>query len=203
MNITQVQFGSMIPTNSNVPIWYQPAMDMFAKYQINTKNRIAGFMSQCGHESSDFKNTLENLNYSWQRLRQVFPKYFPTDASAQAVDRKSEAIANIVYANRLGNGNTASGDGWKFRGHGLIQLTGRSNITNFGSSIGMNADQAVVYCETPKGALESACWYWKTNNLNRFCDADDILGLTKAINGGTIGLDDRTARYQKAKSIIG
>ena len=203
MNITLAQFSQMISTNANPLGWYQPSMDLFQKYNINTKNRIAGFMAQCGHESSDFNVTLENLNYSWQRLRQVFPSHFATDADAQKVDRKPQAIANIVYANRLGNGNVSSGDGWKFRGHGLIQLTGRSNITKFGASIGMNADQAVAYCETPKGALESACWFWTVNNLNHFCDADDIIGLTHAVNGGSNGLAERTARYNKAKTIIG
>jgi putative chitinase len=202
MLLTLDKFSKMIPTNKNPDLWFQPAIEMFRKYEINTENRIAGFMSQTAHESGDFRIVVENLNYSWERLRQVFPKYFPTDEAAKRMHRKPEAIANIVYANRMGNGNANSGDGWRFRGRGLIQLTGRNNMTAFANSIKKTPENAALYCETPKGALESACWFWKANRLNRFCDANDITGLSRAVNGGTNGLSDRTKRYNNAKAIL-
>jgi putative chitinase len=202
MLLTPQTFAKMIPTNKNPDIWFQPAVEMFKKYDINTENRIAGFMSQTAHESGDFQTVVENLNYSWQGLRKTFGKYFKTDEEAKKYHRKPEEIANVVYANRMGNGNTASGDGWRFRGRGLIQLTGRNNMTAFANSIKKTPENAALYCETPKGALESACWFWKTNNLNRFCDANDINGLSRAVNGGTNGLSDRIKRYNDAKAIL-
>ncbi|MFA7407851.1 MAG: peptidoglycan-binding protein [Anaerolineaceae bacterium] len=207
MNITLEQFSRMIPTNRTADTWYEHAVPMLKKYNIDTRNRIAGFMSQTGHESSDFRVLVENLNYSAQGLRQTFPNYFRTDAQAQQYARRPEAIANFVYddrnpARRNKIGNVNDGDGWKFRGAGLIQTTGRNNFQRFGASIGMAAEEAADYAKTTKGALESACWYWTINNLNRFADNDDIRGMSVAVNGGTIGLADRTTRYNRNKDIL-
>lgn len=174
---------------------------IFVKYEINTLNRIAGFMAQCGHESGDFTIMKENLNYSSQGLLKVFGKYFDA-TSAEKYAKKPEMIASRVYGSRMGNGPEATGDGFKFRGRGFIQLTGKDNYTAFAKSINKTLDETVVYLETFAGALESACWFWKSRNLNLTCDNDDIVSMTKKINGGTIGLDDRKARYTKNKGLL-
>jgi len=176
--------------------------ESFDKYEINTVNRAAGFLAQCGHESNGFTVLKENLNYSAEGLNKIFHKYFPTVESAQAYARQPEKIANKVYANRMGNGDEVSGDGYKFRGRGAIQLTGHDNYSKFAAAVGMDLDDAVQDLETLDGAIESACWFWETNGLNAICDRDDIVAMTKRINGGTIGLDDRKAHYEKAKALL-
>lgn len=176
---------------------------MLPKYEINTVNRVAGFIAQCSHESVGFTVLHENLNYSADGLNKIFPKYFiKAGRDANAYARQPEKIANIVYASRMGNGDTASGDGWRYRGRGVIQLTGKDNYTNFGKSIHLTAAETSDYLETKRGALESACWYWKTNGLNATADAQDIVAMTKKINGGTIGLEDRKAHFKHALEIL-
>lgn len=204
--ITASQFAAMIPTNKNPDQWYTVAMQMFRKYDIETPNRIAGFMSQGGHESGDFRVLQENLNYSADGLLKTFPRYFNRQM-ASAFARKPEQIANRVYddANRTPTGklgNVNPGDGWRFRGRGIFQLTGRNNYTAFGASIGMSAEEAAAYCETLQGAMESACWFWKTRRLERFADAGDIVGLSRAVNGGTNGLADRQQRWNSALRLM-
>jgi putative chitinase len=208
--ITLQQFSQMIPTNREAAGWYPIATELFQKYNINTTNRIAGFMAQCAHESDDFRVLEENLNYSAEALTRVFGRYFGAAPKRNAAEyaRNPQKIANYVYMDEFRSpssrlGNTQLGDGWKFRGGGIKQLTGRSNFTRFGESIGMTADQAADYVRTKKGAFESACWFWKTNNLERFADRDDIDGMSRAVNGGDNGLADRNSRYTKAKSSIG
>lgn len=175
---------------------------VFEKYQINTKERVAGFLAQCGHESLDFTVLKENLNYGAKGLRGTFGKYFPDDATAAKYERKPEMIANRVYASRMGNGNEASGDGYKYRGRGAIQLTGCSNYTAFAKDIGKTIDETIVYLETLEGAIESACWFWKKNGLNEIADKKDITLMTKKINGGTIGLEDRTKHWNNNLQIL-
>ena len=208
--ITLQQFQQMIPTNKEAADWYAIAMDMFPKYNITTPSRIAGFMAQCAHESGDFRVLEENLNYSAENLLRVFGRYFgaPPKRNANEYARKPEMIANYVYMDEFRSpssrlGNTQPGDGWKFRGGGIKQLTGRSNFARFGQSIGMSADEAAAYVRTKKGAFESACWFWKTNNLERFADKDDIDGMSRAVNGGDNGLEDRRNRYRAARRILG
>lgn len=207
--ITLVQFSAMIPKNREPEAWYENVVDMFKKYDIMTTNRIAGFMAQCGHESLDFTALEENLNYSEKALNSVFGRYFgPGKRDAKEYARNPEKIANYVYQDEFRSkqgamGNVNSGDGWRFRGRGIKQLTGRNNYTAFGKTVEMSAEEAAGYVATKKGALESACWFWATNNIDRFADADDIVGMSKKINGGTIGLDDRKARYARAKAILG
>ena len=203
--ITYDQFKQLIPTNKDAQTWYDMVVVLFPKYQIDTTNRISGFIAQAAHESGDFKTIVENLNYSEAGLLKTFPRYF-TKATVKQYARKPEMIANHVYddANRKGKlGNTQPGDGWRFRGRGLIQLTGRWNYEKFGESVGMTAEEAAAYMETKKGAMESALWFWKVNNLNRFADADNINGMSRAVNGGDNGLADRVARYNRNKAIIG
>jgi len=171
-------------------------------YKLN-RNRAAHFFAQTAHESGNFKAFSENLNYSAQGLRGIFGKYFPTQAMADAYARKPEKIANRVYANRMGNGDEASGDGWRYRGRGLIQLTGKDNYTFFAGSLGIPVEEAADYLSTFEGAAQSACFFWEQNKLNRFADANDVKGLTRAINGGFIGLEDRIKHTTHALHIMG
>lgn len=206
MNLTQEQLQHLIPKNKYVSYWYSALSQLLPDYEINTPKRIAAFIAQCAHESAEFTALKENLNYRWQSLRKVFPKYFPDDAIAQdyaSRPNKQEAIANRIYANRMGNGPEESGDGYRFCGRGLIQLTGRENYTWFAASIEISVEEASEYLETFEGAAQSACWFWETNKLNRWADADDILTLTKRINGGTIGLEDRIKHYKHALHVLG
>jgi putative chitinase len=210
MMITLQQFSQMIPTNREAAEWYAIAMEMFPRYNINTANRIAAFMAQCAHESGDFRVLEENLNYSAENLLKTFGRYFgpPPKRNANEYARNPQKIANYVYMDEFRSptsrlGNTQSGDGWKFRGGGIKQLTGRSNFSQFGASINMTADQAADYVRTKKGAFESACWFWRTKKLESFADRDDIDGMSRAVNGGDNGLVDRRNRYSRAKAIIG
>jgi putative chitinase len=172
-------------------------------YGIDTPQRVAHFVAQCAHESGGFKFIKENLNYSAQGLMGTFRKYFPTVESAKPYERKPEMIANKVYANRMGNGDEASGDGWRYCGRGLIQLTGKDNYTFFAGSLGIPVEEAADYLATFEGAAQSACFFWEQNNLNRFADANDVKGLTRAINGGQIGLEDRIKHTNHALHVMG
>ncbi len=174
--------------------------DTAAKFQINTPLRLAHFLAQCGHESGGFRVTQENLNYSAKGLAGIFKKYFPTEAAAAPYARQPQKIANKVYANRMANGSEASGDGYKFRGRGYIQLTGRDNYTQFGKAIGEDiaSNPDVV---SSKYALLSAAWFWSKNGLNKLADggATDatVTSITKRVNGGTIGLADRIKHFKE------
>ena len=173
------------------------------KYYNLTPILAAHFFAQTAHESGDFKAFSENLNYSAKGLRGVFGKYFPTDVIAAQYERQPEKIANKVYANRMGNGDEASGDGYRYCGRGLIQLTGKDNYTWFAASLHITPDEASEYLQTFEGAAQSACWFWETNNLNQWADKGDIVTLTKRINGGTIGLEDRIKHYEHALHVLG
>jgi putative chitinase len=164
--------------------------------------RIASFLAQTAHESGGFNFIRENLNYSADGLQKVFPKYFPNADTANAYARQPEKIANKVYANRMGNGDEASGDGYRYCGRGLIQVTGKNNYTKYAAAVQKELVDAVTYLETTAGAVSSAGWFWGANNLNDYADKDDIIGMTKRINGGTNGLDDRTALYKTALAAL-
>jgi putative chitinase len=202
-NFTQEQLKEMIPRNPYVPQWYEAISSILPEYEINTPQRVAAFLAQCAHESGGFVFLKENLNYKAPSLRKVFPKYFSDDATAVAYANKPEKIANRVYANRMGNGDESSGDGWRYCGRGLIQLTGKDNYTFFAASIDVPVEEASEYLQTFEGAVQSACFFWEQNNLNKWADAGDILTLTKRINGGTIGLEDRIKHYEHALHIFG
>ena len=177
--------------------------NLLASYEITSSNRLAGFFAQCAHESIDFKCKEENLNYSASGLCKVFKKYFPNEESAKPYARNPQKIANKVYANRMGNGDENSGEGYKYRGRGYIQLTGKSNYEGFAKAIGKSLEEAVKYCESEQGALESALYFWNREQCNSLCDKDDITALTKRINGGTNGLEDRKERYEAIKAFLG
>ena len=172
-------------------------------YDINTPVRVAAVMAQCHHESGGFVYLSENLNYKASGLLKTFPKYFPDMATAQKYERNPRAIANRVYANRMGNGPEESGEGWKFAGKGLIQLTGKDNMTRFAMSLEITPEEAAEYLQTFEGAAQSACWFWESNNLNNYADSGDFLTLTKKINGGTKGMDDRELQHARIRRILG
>ena len=200
--LTLDQLKQMVK-NKHIEHWYECFEQLLPDYDINTPQRVAAFVAQCAHESGNFVFIEENLNYKAASLRRVFPKYFPDDAIAAAYANKPQMIANRVYANRMGNGDEASGDGYKYRGRGLIQLTGKDNYTFFAGSLGITVEEAAEYMGTFEGAAQSACFFWETNNLNQWADRGDILTLTKRINGGTIGLEDRIKHYNHACHILG
>ena len=184
--------------------WYEAMLEILPLWEVDTIERVAMFIAQCGHESGGFRVLSENLNYSAKALNTIFPKYFKrAGRDANEYHRQPEKIANVIYANRMDNGDSESGDGWTFRGGGILQLTGRYNYTKFAEAVEMTAEEAVDYVRTKKGALDSACWFWDTNNLNKWCDDMDIVGATKRINGGTIGLDDRKKHYLHAMDVLG
>jgi len=201
--ITKDQLAQLIPGNPYLAQWCDALNEILPEYGIDTPQRVAAFIAQCAHESGGFKFLTENLNYRAASLRKTFSKYFPDDAVAAAYANKPEMIANRVYANRMGNGDEASGDGFRYCGRGLIQLTGRDNYAFFAGSLDIPVEEAAEYLQTFEGAVQSACWFWETNNLNQWADRDDILTLTKRINGGTIGLEDRKKHYEHAKHVLG
>jgi len=179
--------------------------DTIAKFELNTPLRLAHFLAQAGHESGGFRAVNENLNYGAKGLRGIFGKYFKDDVTAKAHERKPEKIANVVYANRMGNGNTASGEGWKFRGRGYIQLTGKDNYTAFGKAIKEDITSNPDLVAT-KYALLSAAWFFHKNGLHKIADqgaTDAVVTLvTKRVNGGTIGLADRIKHFKEYYSLL-
>ncbi|MCK9369295.1 glycoside hydrolase family 19 protein [Candidatus Dojkabacteria bacterium] len=201
--ITLEQLQRVLPNNKSIEEWYQAIADNLPEFSIDTSERIAAFLAQCSHESTEFTRLTENLNYKWESLRKVFPKYFLTDDIAKKYAHNQEAIASRVYGNRMGNGSEGSNDGWKYKGRGVIQITGKNNYQELADYLEMDLDDVSSYLETFDGAIISACWYWEKNNLNRFSDRGDMRGLTKAINGGYIGLDDRIEKYERILGIIG
>lgn len=200
---TPAQLAEIIGKNPYIDHWYNAVATILPDYDINTKPRVAAFLAQCAHESAGFKFLKENLNYKAASLRRVFPKYFPNDALAAQYANKPEMIANRVYGNRMGNGDESSGDGFRYCGRGLIQLTGKNNYQAFAESIETPVEELPEYLGTFEGAVQSACWFWETNNLNQWADKGDILTLTKRINGGTIGLEDRIKHYNHALHVLG
>ena len=204
--LSKEQLGQMIPGNPYLEYWHHALELCLPDYDINTPQRVAAFVAQCAHESGGFRALKENLNYKAATLRKIFPKYFPDDAIANhyaSLPNKQEAIANRVYGGRMGNGPEASGDGFRYCGRGLIQLTGKQNYQNFADSIETPVEDIPEYLGTFEGAVQSACWFWETNKLNQWADAGDILTLTKRINGGTIGLEDRIKHYNHALHVLG
>jgi putative chitinase len=204
--LTEAQLAAMIPTNKEVAAWCEELNKALPKYDITTPERIAGFISQCAHESMDFNAMSENLNYREETLNKVFPRYFgPGKRNAAEYAKNPEKIANYVYMDEFRTsklGNVQPGDGWRFRGRGLKQLTGRDNYTRFARDYDMTAEEAAVWVETKEGALASALWFWNTNKLNAVADTGSVPALTKKINGGDIGLADRQARYEKAMAVL-
>jgi putative chitinase len=200
---TEEKLAQLIKGNQHVPYWYNALCQILPDYEINTVPRVAAFIAQCAHESGNFRLLKENLNYRAASLVKVWPRHFPNMEIANQYAQKPEAIANRAYANRMGNGPEESGDGWRYAGKGLIQLTGKDNYSRFAESIETPVEEVAEYLQTFEGAVQSACWFWETNNLNQWADAGDILTLTKRINGGVIGLEDRQKHYAHALHVLG
>jgi len=184
------------------PSWAEPLAEVFHRYEINTPARQAAFIGQCAHESMNFKTLEENLNYSAEALMRTWPSRFPTLEVAQQYARNPEKIANKVYGGRMGNGTEETGDGWLYHGRGLIQLTGKDNYTLAGDALNMDFIHSPDYLLVPKYAALTAGWYWNKRQLNKEADAKDYTGMTKKINGGTIGLDDRIAHIKHAQEVM-
>jgi putative chitinase len=182
--------------------WVEPLEEVFHRYEINTPSRQAAFIGQCAHESANFRTLQENLNYSAEALMKTWPSRFPTLEAAQPYHRNPEKIANRVYGGRMGNGTEETGDGWLYHGRGLIQLTGKDNYTLAGDALGMDFVHSPDYVLVPKYAALTAGWYWNKRQLNKEADAKDYTAMTKKINGGTIGLDDRIAHIRHAQEVL-
>ena len=197
------QLAQIIPGNPYLDHWHDALTQCLPDYDITSPQRVAAFLAQCAHESGGFRALKENLNYRAETLRKVFPKYFFNEALAQQYAHNQEAIANKVYANRMGNGDEASGDGFRYCGRGLVQLTGKNNYQSFADSIQTAVEDVPDFLATFEGAVQSACWFWETNNLNRWADVGDIEKMTKIINGGVIGLADRIKHYNHALQVLG
>lgn len=180
--------------------WLEPLVAAFNRYEINTPLRQAAFIGQCQHESGNFRTLQENLNYSKEALCRVWPSRFPTLQDAEPYHRNPEKIANKVYAGRMGN--TEEGDGWKYIGRGVIQLTGKTNYTLAGDALRTDFINTPERVLEPLYAVLTAGWYWNKRNLNKEADAKDYEGMTKKINGGVIGLVDRIKHIQVAATIL-
>jgi putative chitinase len=182
--------------------WVEPLEEVFHRYEINTPERQAAFIGQCAHESMNFTKLEENMNYSAEGLMKTWPSRFPTLEAAKPYHRNPEKIANKVYAGRMGNGPEETGEGWLYHGRGLIQLTGKDNYTLAGDALNMDFIHSPDYVLVPKYAALTAGWFWNKRQLNKEADAKDFTGMTKKINGGTIGLDDRIAHIKHAQEVL-
>ena len=186
----------------NIDLYGDAIIAACQEFNIDTPLRQAAFLAQINHESGHLNFVKENLNYKAESLRKVFPKYFPTDELAKEYERNPEKIANKVYASRMGNGDEASGEGYKFRGRGFIQITGKSNYEGCAKDLGKNLIEDPSYLETAEGAARSAAWFWNHRKLNEQADKKDVKQITKLINGGFIGLEDRQKLYDHALAAL-
>lgn len=208
--ITEQQLKQIVPIVEG-PRWTDALNESMEAFEITSALRIAAFLAQVAHESGGFRRLVENLSYSAAGLRKTWPKRFPSDELAQRYARKPERLANFVYANRLGNGGEASGDGWRFRGRGLIQVTGRSNYRAAGAALGLELEGQPEALEEPRHAARSAAWFWRSSGLNELADVsgdrvhdeEDFVRITKRINGGTTGLLERMRFWTAAKAALG
>lgn len=188
-------------TSARAAAWLPHLQAACDKYQITTRARVAGFLATIGVESAGLTAVVENLNYSAQGLLATWPKRF-TATTAAACARKPQAIANAVYANRMGNGPPASGDGWTYRGRGLIQITGRDNYRACGLKLDLDLETSPALLESPANAALSAAWFWTSRGCNPLADGGDMVAVTKQVNGGTNGLADRLALHAAALKAI-
>lgn len=182
--------------------WVDALNETFSRFNIVSNNQQAMFIGQCSHECGNFRILEENLNYKAATLMKLWPKRFPTQEIANAYDRNPKKIANMVYASRMGNRDESSGDGYRFRGRGCIQLTGHANYFHCGKALGVDFVANPDLVATPKYASLSAGWFWSTHNCNAPADALDFTKVTKIINGGTIGLADREKHVREALAVL-
>jgi putative chitinase len=201
-DFTRAKFEACIGKNPYAEHWYEALCEILPDYDITTVPRMAAFLAQTAHESGGYKAIKENLNYRAETLMKVWPRLFPNMEVANQYAHKPEAIANRAYGGRMGNGPEASGDGYKFCGRGLIQLTGKDNYTRYAASTEQSLDEASEHLTTFEGCVQSAAWFWEANNLNQWADSGDMKTLTKRINGGDLGLADRIQHYQHALHVL-
>lgn len=199
--LTPDKLKQIINNNPNYLEWYKLLEEFLPKYEVNTIERVAAFLANTTHETKDFKYIVENLNYSRHRLLAVFPKYF-NESNVDKYVRNKVAIASRVYANRMGNGPEDSKDGWKYRGKGLIQITGRNNTLSVARHLKKTLEETCKYLLTKEGALVGSLYYWKKNKLNEMSDTGDIARVRKTVNGGTIGMADTITRYNSILKIL-
>lgn len=199
-----------IMPRANAGTWLEPLNAAMGEWAIDSPQRMAAFLAQVAHESSELNRLEENLNYSAKRLRAVWPKRFPNLKVAQQFAGNPEKLANRVYAGRLGNGDEASGDGWKYRGRGLIQLTGKSNYTSCGNALGVDLVASPELLLQPAQAARSAAWFWNSRGLNELADhqpgdddEQDFVRISVIINGGKVGLKERVALWTRARAVLG
>ena len=200
---------SVFPLCPDPDAWSKALTPALDKYEINTRDRICSFLAQTGHESGQFRSLVESLNFSAARLMKVWPKRFPTLAAATPYAQNQEKLGNFVYANRLGNGDTSSGDGFRYRGRGLIQLTGKSNYVAAGKAIGVDLVSHPEYLQQPTSAALSAAWFWQNHGLNALADdrtddddLEDFREITRRINGGLVGVQERFALYKQIENAM-
>ena len=202
-NFTQDQLQQFLPNNQHVEHWFEALSTVLPDYDISNVQRVASFLGETYVESAAYTAIQENLNYRAESLTKVWHSHFPTMEIANQYAHNPEAIANRAYASRMGNGDEASGDGWRFCGRGLIQITGRSNYQAFADSLSMDINDVPDFLQTFEGCVQSACWFWEANNLNQYADAGAIDHESRIVNGGTLGLQERRAAYERALQIIG
>lgn len=201
MILTLEQLKKILPINKEVELWLPILNKYLPLYDIASRDRVIMFMTQTSHESTQYTHLEENLNYSQLGLLKIFPKYFNL-ADSVSYARQPQKIANKIYANRMGNSIELSGDGWKYRGRGAIQTTGKNSYNGIATLLHKTLDETVKYLTTKEGALESACIFWNDNQLNSFADSHDMIGATKRINGGLISISDRISEYNRISKIL-
>lgn len=201
MNVEQLCNAAAMSPNQAL-LWLPAFAEAFEQFEISTVERQAAFIGQCAHESGNFKAMKENLNYSAEGLCKTWPKRFPSLEDAKPYHRMPEKIANKVYSSRMGNGDEQSGDGARYCGRGLIQLTGKDNYIKAGAALGVDLVNNPAWVEQPKYAALTAAWFWKTNGLNELADAKNNQAITRKINGGEHGLDDRIAKTERAMDVL-
>jgi len=206
---TEPQLRAFLSAAPRLDVWCPALNTAMSRFQIDSVARAAAFLAQVAHESNEFRNLVENLNYSAGRLMAVWPKRFPTLEAATPYERQPEKLANYVYASRLGNGDSASGDGWQFRGRGLLQITGRGNYRSTGLGIGLPLETEPERLETPDVAALAAAQFWQSRGLNELADDrnddnddEDFVRICTTINGGRTGLDERRQYWERAKTAL-
>ena len=209
MPITSDQLKRVVPKCRDIPGWTMALNQAMARFEIDTPQRVAAFLAQLAHESGEFERLVESLNYSAERLTKVWPKRFPTVAQAQPFARNEQKLGNRVYANRLGNGDEASGDGFRYRGRGLIQLTGRANYRATGRAIDVDLEGRPDLLLEPATSALAAAQFWNSRGLNALADSnagddddEDFQAITVRINGGTHGLADRKRYWASARTAL-
>jgi putative chitinase len=201
--MTPAQLKLILPGVLDPNVWAKALNDAATEFDFASNTRMAAFVAQVGHESMNLNRLRENLSYSIRGLMATWPKRFPTEAAAAPFARNPERLANFVYANRLGNGEFASGDGWRFRGGGCIQLTGRANYREAGAALGEPLEISPQKIQIPSVAARAAGWFWKTHGCNELADAGDFDKITETINGpAMLGAAERRELWQKAKQVL-